>query len=158
MKKRTILMGLLLAAILVFTGCSQRMLDFSIISTKNVMVPLSGKGERTEGSSWSHWFLIIPVNFRMSPSLEDAVDEAIEVAGPEYDALMDGVVYNKGYSYIVGWGSGFVVEGTPVNTQVVQSSNPELLDRIISHSTADETYREVSEENLEKLSRSIPDL
>ncbi|MEA3297683.1 MAG: hypothetical protein U9R56_07450, partial [candidate division Zixibacteria bacterium] len=42
---------------------------------------------------------------------------AIENAGPDYDALIDGVIYNQFYWYVLTGKSGFKVEGTPINTR-----------------------------------------
>ena len=106
MKSRTIVFGVIVLA-LVLSGCSQRMIDFSVISSKNVSIATKAKGSMSEGEDWSHWFLFIPVNGNIIPSLEEAVDRAIETAGPEYDALMDGVVYSKFYWALIAFGNGF---------------------------------------------------
>jgi hypothetical protein len=64
-----------------------------------------GKGQqRVKGSS--NGFLGIGKNLKV------AVDEAIEKAGPGYDALIDGVIYVNNYWIF----TGYSVKGTPINT------------------------------------------
>jgi hypothetical protein len=109
----------------------------------------------SEGEDWCHWFLFIPVSGKIQPSLEEAVDRAIEAGGPEYDALMDGVVYNKAYYAILAWGNAFRVRGVPVNTKEVVSQSPDILDRLIVHSSIRDQYKETSEKNLKRLSLSL---
>ncbi len=92
-----------LSLILSGVACSVRLIDFTVISSKNVTLKFQdgGKGQqRVKGSSMG--FLGIGANVKA------AVDEAIEKAGPGYDALIDGVVYKDVW--------GYSVEGTPINT------------------------------------------
>lgn len=86
------------------SSCTQRLIDFTMISSKNVAVDFPDRGERVVGNSIM--FLGIGVN------IKDALDEAIEEAGPQYDALIDGVLSYKQYPFVYG----YEVEGTPVNT------------------------------------------
>jgi hypothetical protein len=154
MNLRTVVFGVTAFA-LVLTGCSQRMIDFTIISSKNVSIDTSARGSMSEGSDWAHWFLFIPVSGTVIPSLEEAVDRAIEAGGPEYDALMDGVVYSKFYWALIVFGNGFRVRGIPVNTKRLLSQNPDILDRLIVHSSIRDQYMEVSQRNLKKLALSL---
>ena len=152
MKVRGGIFGMIIL-MLFLAGCTQRMIDFTIISSKNVMIPTKARGSMSEGEDWSHWlYLLFPIPLGSAqPSLEEAVDRAIEAAGPEYDALMDGVLYSKWYFAIIAFGSGFRVKGIPVNTKVVASQNPNMLDRLIVHSSIRDQYREISERNLQRL-------
>ena len=59
MKSKTIVLGILVLA-LVLSGCSQRMIDFSIISSKNVSIDTAARGSMSEGEDWCHWFIFIP--------------------------------------------------------------------------------------------------
>ena len=52
------------------------------------------------------------------PNLKQAVDKAIEAAGPGYDALIDGVVFNRMELFT----SGYVVQGTPIKTTKLRAS------------------------------------
>ena len=47
------------------------------------------------------------------------LDKAIENAGPGYDALIDGVVFQRNEFFRAGW----VVEGTPIKTGKLKASN-----------------------------------
>ena len=93
------------------TGCANRMLDFTAISSKNVEVD-GTRGERVRGESMA--FLLpfcIPVK---QPNIKEAVDRAIERGGG--DMLIDGVVYYKGWCVFLFGQMGYSVEGTIVNT------------------------------------------
>jgi hypothetical protein len=96
---------------LALTSCNQRLIDFTVISSKNVTLrlPNDAKGPRTEGKE---------VKMCTAPQLKSAVDKAIEKAGPGYDALIDGVVYQR-WEFIR---SGWVVQGTPIKTSKLKAS------------------------------------
>ena len=47
--------------------------------------------------------------------MKEAVDNAIESAGPGYDCLIDGVLYYKGMWLLVCY-KGYKIEGTPIKT------------------------------------------
>lgn len=112
MKKTAKLIAVLITASLFLTGCTVRVVDFTMISTKNLRVPTKERGPRTTGESCVFVFFI-PLG---AINMKEAIDNAIENAGPEYDALVDGVVYNVNKSFIIGQ-ICIKVEGTPVNTK-----------------------------------------
>ncbi|MBL7973754.1 MAG: hypothetical protein JNJ85_02505 [Candidatus Kapabacteria bacterium] len=98
-----------------FTGCSFRVLDFTLISSKNVDLSkattfIRGKS-RVDGKDMMHLIIIIPTG---TASIKEALDRAIE-STPGCVALLDGVVYSKFWyiPYIYGQQSA-VVEGTPL--------------------------------------------
>ena len=107
-------------AILLAAGCVTRMLDFTVISSKNVDMRIkdTGKGSRVKGESMVMSILGIPLG---SPNLKEAVDKAIVSAGPGYDALIDGVVYHVYNFYVFFSNFGYKVEGTPVKTKEIIS-------------------------------------
>jgi hypothetical protein len=111
MKKSTIILSVAIASFMA-TSCSVRLIDFTVISSKNVTLKLpdDGKGPRTTGKD---------LKTCGQPSLKAAVDKAIETAGPGYDALIDGVVFQKNEIFRAGW----VVEGTPIKTSKLKNSN-----------------------------------
>jgi hypothetical protein len=111
MKKTNLFLSLAACALLA-TSCQQRLIDFTVISSKNVTLrfPDDAKGPRTVGKDMKSCG---------QPQLKAAVDKAIETAGPGYDALIDGVVFTRnGFM-----SAGFVVEGTPVKTSKLKASN-----------------------------------
>ena len=113
MKKVTITAALAAVA-LMFTDCKPlRLLDFTVISSKNVTLrlPDDAKGPRTKGEDLVFCFGM--------PTIKAATDKAIENAGPGYDALIDGVLYQKTY----GFKTGYIVEGTPIKTSKLKASN-----------------------------------
>jgi hypothetical protein len=94
------------------SSCNQRLIDFTVISSKNVTLrlPDDGKGPRSTGKE---------MKMCTKPMLKNAVDKAIENAGPGYDALIDGVVSSRNEFFRTGW----VVEGTPIKTGKLKASN-----------------------------------
>ena len=74
------------------TSC--RLVDFTVISSKNVTLNVKKDAPRTKAGGLT---------------VKDALDKAIEKAGPGYDALIDGVVYQRAFF-------GYRVEGTPIKT------------------------------------------
>ncbi|HVO22361.1 MAG TPA: hypothetical protein VMW56_01890 [Candidatus Margulisiibacteriota bacterium] len=127
-----------LALALLVCGCSVRMLDFTLLSSKNVemRIPPEAKGKRVTGTDM---VVVVLLPFGI-PNLKEAVDRAIESAGPGYDALIDGVVYNEQYAFLIGQ-VGYKVEGTPVKTGEVRAAalmrgeDPEVvLRQLLRHS------------------------
>jgi hypothetical protein len=102
------------AAVIVLglSSCNQRLIDFTVISSKNVTMrlPDDAKGPRSQGKE---------MKMCTNPQLKGAVDKAIENAGPGYDALIDGVVFARNEFFRHGW----VVEGTPIKTSKLKASN-----------------------------------
>ena len=109
--KKLILPAILVVASMSLTSCNQRLVDFTVISSKNVTLRLSedGKGPRAEGKD---------MKMCGTPELKEAIDKAIENAGPGYDALIDGVVYQRNEFYRMGW----VVQGTPIKTNKLKGN------------------------------------
>ncbi|MFT5888326.1 MAG: hypothetical protein ACI9BO_001144 [Zhongshania sp.] len=112
--------GALLAflGLVLLSGCATRMVDFTIISTKNVDLARLGefhrserveRVERVEGVDTRYIIIIIPTG---NPSVEEAVDRAIESV-PGGVALIDGVLTSKFFyiPYIFGE-TKYVVTGT----------------------------------------------
>jgi len=92
-----------------------RMVDFTILSTKNVdlaRVATFEKGDsRVEGKDTAHIIIFIPTGV---PNVKESVDRAIESV-PGAVALVDGVITSHFFyiPYIYGQQT-FVVEGTPL--------------------------------------------
>ena len=109
--KKLILPALVVAISMSLTSCNTRLVDFTVISSKNVTLRLSedGKGPRTEGRD---------MKFCGRPQLKEAIDKAIENAGPGYDALIDGVVYTRNEIIRLGW----VIQGTPIKTSKLKGN------------------------------------
>ncbi|MCH8143527.1 MAG: hypothetical protein IIA55_02255 [Gemmatimonadetes bacterium] len=123
-----------LAFTVLLTGCTYRLIDFTVISSKNVRLDLpdGASGPRTEGVH------SVPVFFFAlgRPNMKEATDRAIENAGPQYDALIDGVVTSNWWYFIYGV-SSITVEGTPINTKMLANLPPGALDGrpILYHSS-----------------------
>lgn len=97
------------------SSCSHRILDFTLISSKNVDLTkgatfIRGKG-RVEGTDMVHWIICFPTG---TVNIKEAVDRAIE-STPGCVALLDGVIYSKFWwiPYIYGQQSA-TIEGLPL--------------------------------------------
>ena len=108
------LMALTMVAFLL-SSCSHRVLDFTLISSKNVDLSkgasfVRGKS-RVEGKDMVHWIIFIPTG---TVNIKEALDRAIE-STPGCVALLDGVIYTKFWwiPYIYGQQSA-TIEGTPL--------------------------------------------
>ena len=94
----------LVGTLITSAGCSARLIDFTVISSKNTGMR-APNGKATKGKSMG--FLGFGV------SIKDAMDDALSNAGRGYDVLIDGVVRQKAYPFF----SGFTVEGTAVKSE-----------------------------------------
>jgi len=108
------LMALTMVAF-ILSSCSHRVLDFTLISSKNVDLSkgasfVRGKS-RIEGKDMAHWIICFPTG---TVNIKEALDRAIE-STPGCVALLDGVIYTKFWwiPYIYGQQSA-TIEGTPL--------------------------------------------
>ncbi len=111
MKK--IALPILVVCTMALSSCTTRLIDFTVISSKNVTLrlPNDAKGPRTEGKDFK-W------SCAGMPNIKAATDNAIEKAGPGYDALIDGVLSYKNL-YFKG---GYIITGTPIKTSKLKAS------------------------------------
>jgi hypothetical protein len=96
----------------VLSGCGYRLMDFTVISSKNVTMPSSKAVGRVKAEDCVP---VVFIPFGM-PNVKTAVDRAIEQAGGDFDALVDGVVSYDNRSFIFGKVC-YEVEGTPISTR-----------------------------------------
>ena len=96
------------------SGCTQRIVDYTLLSTKNVDMSKAGtftRGpNRVTGEDNRYIILFIPTGH--APHLKTAVDRAIESV-PGAVGLVDGVVSSRGWWFIIGE-DAIMVEGTPL--------------------------------------------
>jgi len=111
--KKIILSGLVGALLL--TGCTNRVTDFTIISTKNVdlsaMSEYQKGDDRVRGEDSLFFLLMLPLGNRID--LKEAIDNGIENV-PGAVALVDGVVYVRSWHIGLFGETAYVVEGTPL--------------------------------------------
>lgn len=105
---------ILLSLALILSSCSYRVLDFTIISSKNIDLSRLGELEstnaRVDGKAKAHIVLF----YAGKPSLKEAIDEAIESIDGAV-ALTDGVIYEKWWWAIPIYGqTTLIIEGTPL--------------------------------------------
>ncbi|OCL84083.1 MULTISPECIES: hypothetical protein [Arcobacteraceae] len=113
-----------LITITFITGCTQRVTDFTVISTKNVDLnskSLKRASERVRGEDPAYMIIIFPTG---TTHLKQAIDNAIEKV-PGAVALADGVVsFTSFYIPLIFGKTTYVVEGTPLIDQNLVSSLP----------------------------------
>ena len=115
MKKLKFTLLSLVFTALTFSSCSHRILDFTLISSKNVDLSKGATFERgknrVEGKDMVHWIIFFPTG---TVSIKEALDKAIE-STPGCVALLDGVIYSKFWwiPYVYGQQSA-TIEGTPL--------------------------------------------
>ena len=127
---------LIIAAVLIafsFTSCITRLGTFSVISTKNIDWSRANNYTRStinkkKGKDLAHIIIFIPTQF--NPTIEDAVDQAIEKV-PGGVALVDAVVRYREWWFLYGQ-VGYSIEGTVL-------VDPSLVD-IENHSCDETTY------------------
>jgi len=113
---------------LTLSGCTSRLVDFTIISTRNIDFSKAATFQRgksrVDGVDMAHWIIIIPTK---SVNIKEAIDQAIQTT-PGCVALLDGVLYYKFWliPYIYGQ-QAYIIEGTPLIDQSLannQNENP----------------------------------
>src|SRR3989338_8323610 len=115
MTQRLIVRTLVVLSCIFVTGCATRLVDFTLISTKNVDLTRGAdfkRGQsRVQAEDRVSIIMFIPTG---TPNIKQAIDRAIESV-PGAVALLDGVITEKGWwiPYIYGE-SSYVVEGAPL--------------------------------------------
>lgn len=113
--KGVLITTLIALALLVMTGCTTRLTDFTIISTKNIDLSRGAEftrsDNRVEGEDTRHIIIFIPTGI---PSPKEAADKAIESI-PGAVALLDGVLEHEWFyfPYIYGYAT-YRIKGTPL--------------------------------------------
>jgi hypothetical protein len=120
----------LLCGLVFLAGCTIRIVDFTVISSKNVKVPTKARGQRATGKDCIFVFFF-PFGI---PNMKEAIDRAIEGAGGDYDALVDGVVYQENNFFVIGQ-MCYRVEGTPINTKASTSMKEFEGKELLRHSS-----------------------
>lgn len=83
-----------LISLFALSSCTVRLVDYTIIGTKNLQIGMDKSlGKQTEGSK-SYFF-------GFGWNLKDAIDDALQNAGPSYDILIDGVVEYTDYPFVL---------------------------------------------------------
>lgn len=129
MRKLKISLSMICFAAILLSSCSHRVLDFTLISSKNVDLTkganfVRGKS-RVKGKDMVHIILFIPTG---QVNIKEAVDKAIE-STPGCVALLDGVIYTKFWwiPYIYGQASA-TIEGLPLIDPSLAMNNKEIPD------------------------------
>ena len=107
---------ILAVAAMVLASCTDRLTDFTVISTKNYPIgnaeaaAITKADKRVKGVDKRHIILCFPFG---TPNMKQAIDRAIE-AYPGAIGLADGVVKSKYWWALLYGQSSYIVEGTPI--------------------------------------------
>lgn len=150
--------AILIIALILFSGCTTRLGDFTVISTKTIdwsrSNTLKKAKVRVDGEDIAHWIIFLPTG---SPTIDEAVDNAIESI-PGAVALIDAALYSRFWwiPYIYGQ-QGYIIEGTPlIDTSLTSiedynsvfrisyiGENNEMITRVVS----EEEFNEIRKKN-----------
>lgn len=141
-----------LVCALFLAGCTTRLVDFTIISTKNIDLSRAASFQRgrsrIKGKDKVFIIVFIPTGI---PSMKEAIDRALESV-PGAVALVDGVVASEGFWLLLGQ-SGYVVEGTPlIDTSMASGEleSPYMIARMDRKGNVD-SFQYVSEDDFLKV-------
>lgn len=133
MRKKTInkKFSLVLAStmvLLTMMNCKTRMMDFTVISTKNVdlskMASYKRGNQRVEGKDTAKIILaLIPI--KLEANLKEAIDQAVQSV-PGAVSLVDGVIYHYNLpTWPFYFENGYIIEGTPLIDPKLAASHEE---------------------------------
>ena len=112
MKTTKILMLAMISCMLF--SCTQRLVDFTIISTKNIDLTKASTFQRgktrVQGKDVAHMIIYVPIG---TPNMKQAIDKALQSTSGAI-ALVDGVVFYKSWWAILYGQNIYIVEGTPL--------------------------------------------
>jgi hypothetical protein len=100
--KKYFILSLLAVALLTMNSCTVRLVDFTVISSKNV--GMRAEGKMIEAKEMKP--------FGINATIKGVIDKALETAGPEYDLLVDGVLSYSNFTFV----AGYKVKGKAVNS------------------------------------------
>ena len=107
-----LMVGLFMCAgLLVLDGCSLRLGDFTVLSTKNVDVSGVKQGDRYSGENCMNTVLFFPLG---EINWKSAMDQALEKG--KGDVMIDAVVTSKYWNALVYGQYCVVIEGTVSRT------------------------------------------
>jgi hypothetical protein len=103
------------SALILLSGCSQRIVDFTVISSKNIDLSRGADFKRSpvrvKGEDRKMIIIFIPTGI---PNAKEAMDNAIESV-PGAVGLLDGVITQHSWYIPYIYGESWVeVEGTPL--------------------------------------------
>jgi hypothetical protein len=95
MKKFNVLflLAMIVSSAIFTTSCTQRLVDFTVISTKNVGMKAEGKMVEVKDYKF----------FGINANIKSVIDKALESAGPDYDLLVDGVLSVSNFTFVAGY-------------------------------------------------------
>ncbi|MFA5089809.1 MAG: hypothetical protein WC510_02090 [Candidatus Omnitrophota bacterium] len=122
----------IILCISMLSGCVTRLVDFNIISTKNIDLSRGASFEKgtkkVKGEDIVSMIIFIPTGV---PNMETALDRAIESV-PGAVALLDGVLSYKAWTILLFGQFGYVIEGTPLIDPTLASHSQLQSNYIVS--------------------------
>lgn len=147
----------ILLCVVALSGCVTRLVDFTIISTKNIDLSRGADfkrgASRVEGEDSAAIIIFIPTGV---PNIKTAIDKAIESV-PGAVALLDGVLSEKSFYFLLFGQYGYIVEGTPlIDPKLVAGKLPSnhIVSRLDKKGNVVETQY-VTKAEFEKIKKQI---
>jgi len=145
----------------VLAGCTHRLLDFTVLSSKNLdvakMSQLERAGARQTGKDTTYVIIFIPIGL---PDLKGAIDRALEKV-PGAVALADGVVRAKSMWFVLFGFNSIIVEGTPlIDPTLLRSGDTRPSDFMVSYidpASKDSRVAYLSEPEFRQVRKAIHD-
>jgi hypothetical protein len=114
--RRVVTASFLLVLLVAFaTGCTTRVGDLTIATSKNLPQRFDVVRQDVLGKDCSYMFLFIPLG-KLNPSVEGAIDDALE-AVPEADAMADAQFHQDILFTLLFNQSCFRVKGDAIRTR-----------------------------------------
>lgn len=148
---------LLTTIVILLSGCTQKVFDFAILSTKKIDFSkaqyLERSSQRVEGIDKVYIIIFIPTG---QVDVEQAIDNAINKI-PNCVALLDGALYTKSFwiPYIYGESSA-IIKGTPLVLSEKSNDRTPIYGTIkMSENGEVSDYREISSKRYDLLKNRI---
>jgi len=110
----TILLAIAFSASL--SGCTTRIGDLTILSTKNIPAEVTTIRENVEGKDCANIvLLLIPIGV-MNPTIDGAIDDALDKV-PGADALIDVTIKSYAWTVLLFTQQCVTVEGTAISSR-----------------------------------------
>jgi hypothetical protein len=121
----------MLVIILFAYGCAIEQKDYTLVSSQKLNVPSNKQGPQVSGMDCTYFFILPLGDIRDDE--RNAVDKAIESAGPEYNALLNPSIYSVIQYFAIGR-ICIKVEGIAINVKDVSLVHETGGNRYLLHS------------------------
>ena len=108
-------LALVVLALCALAGCTTRIGDLTILSTKNIPAEVNQIRANVEGRDCAHTILFIPIG-TMNPTIDGAIDSALDQV-PGADAMIDMTLKRHAWTVLLYTQACVTVEGTAISSR-----------------------------------------